>query len=67
MTPDSARFEGSWLGDPEGKLLMFLAGLWVTGRECSEANSSPGEVFAYECKVSYGAIYSGSEKITERL
>lgn len=68
MTPDSAKFEGSWLEDPEGELLIFLAGLSdMTGRKCSLADGAPGEVFAFECKIRYGAIYSGGEKITGRM
>lgn len=59
MTPDSDRFEGSWLEDPEGELLMFLVGLWdMTERGCSEGGDYPGEVFAFEYKIRYGAIYS---------
>lgn len=58
MTPDSARFEGSWLEDPEGELLMVL-GLWdITERGCSGVGDYPGDVFAFVYKIRYDAIYS---------
>lgn len=36
---------------------MFLAGIWdMAGRKYSEAGGAPGEVFAFEYQIRYGAI-----------